>query len=71
MTKQKQKEQLFIIATLSLKELQEKEEQISMSMLDSKTKNILYKAIHLSRVNDLNYDVVDSMAVASEIKEVS
>jgi len=71
MTKQKLKETVTKIATLNLKELQEKEQQISMSMLDSKTKNILYKAIHLSRVNDTNYNVIDSMAVASEIKEVS
>jgi len=71
MTKQKLKETVTKIATLNLKELQEKEEQISMSMLDSKTKDILYKAIHLSRVNDTNYNIVDSMAVSSEIKEVS
>ena len=70
MTKQKLREQVITIATLNIKELDEKEKQISMSMLDSKTKNTLFKAIHLSRIHDTQYEAISPLVVNSEIEEI-
>ena len=65
------REQMFMIASLDLQELTEKEQQISFSMMGQDSKNILYRAIHLSRIHDSLYNAIDSTAVCSEISEVS
>ena len=74
MTNQERKtvrEEIVMIATMSLHELTEYEHKLSMSMLSSKAKDILYRAVEQSRIHDNNYNSVSLMATSSNIESIA